>query len=530
MSVLRRNMFRGGGFAHRGTGITSGLTTPKRGYVDGPGSYAGTYEEYYNLLKGVQGEKEPFSKWAAASPALLDLSGALLSGKSYQGGVGGALDILGQGLTASAPGFAKAIEARREHEADISTQDTALRMKALEMSLEEDDEKWTGKEEFQAQIWSDQLGKFEPVNLTRFVSDQGNVIYKDPDGEKIDDFLPVPEKGDLKAYTPADDPLNAEKVEMGYQEKDPIHGSVIRNREGVPLEGAWVEFTPDKAKGLQNFGTGLLQLPAKNRTTENPQGLVEGYLEWDEKKKQFTWKYDNEKGNRVETPSGTREVSIAGDPASFGSEADKASSGLIEDEVSMRQAIGKISSVQDMYLNNPNANTWVASAAGLVNELKAQVGAILKPMGKGEIEDPEVMNINNPAYTGEWEKFAIESEVAKREMLDLAYIVAAARGQIGKALSDRDISRFLKIIGKDRAAGKTVHNILENVKTGLARDFSIKSQTLATHYPNINSYTEDYLLFPPGQYPGGEGNLVDALNFGDLIDEIEAEAKAKEKK
>ena len=41
MSVLRRNMFRGGGYAHRGTGITTGLNTPKRGYVDGPGSYAG---------------------------------------------------------------------------------------------------------------------------------------------------------------------------------------------------------------------------------------------------------------------------------------------------------------------------------------------------------------------------------------------------------------------------------------------------------------------------------------------------------
>ena len=517
-------MFNRGGFAHRGTGITSGLTTPKRGYVDGPGSYAGTYEEYYNLLKGVQGEKEPFSKWAAASPALLDLSGALLSGKSYQGGVGGALDILGQGLTASAPGFAKAIEARREHEADIATQDTALRMKALEMSLEEDDEKWTGKEEFQAQIWSEQLGKFEPVNLTRFVSDQGNVMYKDPDGVKIDDFLPVPEKGDLKAYTPANDPLNADKVTMGYQEKDPIHGSVIRNREGVPLEGAWVEFKPDKAKGLQNFGTGLLQLPAKNRTEGNPQGLVEGYLEWDDDNKQFTWKYDNEKGKRVETPSGTREVSIAGDPASFGSEADKARSRVIESEISTRQAIGKIDGMQQMLLNNPDVNTWVASAAGLVNELKAQVGAILKPMGKGEIEDPEVMNIDNPAYTGEWQKFAIESEVAKREMLDLAYVIAAARGQTGKSLSDKDVSRFLKIIGQDRAAGKTVHNILENVKVNLARDWSKENETLAGYFPNIEMRPYDYLLYSPGQYPGSD-ELTDPLDFGTLIDKIESEKK-----
>ena len=36
--VLRRPMFRMGGST--GTGITSGLDTPKRGIVDGPGKYS----------------------------------------------------------------------------------------------------------------------------------------------------------------------------------------------------------------------------------------------------------------------------------------------------------------------------------------------------------------------------------------------------------------------------------------------------------------------------------------------------------
>ncbi|HBZ37558.1 MAG TPA: hypothetical protein DEO59_03455 [Balneola sp.] len=150
-------------------------------------------------------------------------------------------------------------------------------------------------------------------------------------------------------------------------------------------------------------------------------------------------------------------------------------------------------------------------------------------MGKGEIEDPEVMNIDNPAYTGEWEQFAIESEVAKREMLDLAYVIAAARGQTGKSLSDKDVSRFLKIIGKDRAAGKTVYNILENLKVNLARDWAKENETLAGYFPNIEMRPYDYLLFSPGQYPGSD-ELTDPMDFGALIDKIEAEAKAKEKK
>ena len=49
--VLRRPMFRGGIANSEGTGITSGLDTPKRGLVDGPGGYAGyesTYEDFYS--------------------------------------------------------------------------------------------------------------------------------------------------------------------------------------------------------------------------------------------------------------------------------------------------------------------------------------------------------------------------------------------------------------------------------------------------------------------------------------------------
>ena len=145
MSVLRRNMFRGGGYAHRGTGITTGLNTPKRGYVDGPGSYAGVddtkqkFEDYMELFDemGLSKEKKPFNKLAAASPALLALGEKLLSSKSYQGGWGGGLDILGQAAGAAAPGVAQAIQARREHEA--LDPNANLKNMALQMALKETD-------------------------------------------------------------------------------------------------------------------------------------------------------------------------------------------------------------------------------------------------------------------------------------------------------------------------------------------------------------------------------------------------------
>ena len=145
MNVYNRKLFfnRGGQVSARGTGITSGLIdTPKRGYVDGPGSYAGIEdiksdaEEYYELLKGATPERKPFSRLAAASPALLELGGKLLSGRSLQGGLGGGLDILGQAATASAPGFAQAIQARREY--DAADPETDLRAKALGLAITKD--------------------------------------------------------------------------------------------------------------------------------------------------------------------------------------------------------------------------------------------------------------------------------------------------------------------------------------------------------------------------------------------------------
>ena len=51
MAVLGRKLFNRGGYAHRGTGITYGLDTPKRGYVDGPGSYSGEISGTGGLLE-----------------------------------------------------------------------------------------------------------------------------------------------------------------------------------------------------------------------------------------------------------------------------------------------------------------------------------------------------------------------------------------------------------------------------------------------------------------------------------------------
>jgi len=91
MAVLNRKLFnRGGPVSSRGVGITSGLVP---------------------VQKFQEGGR--VSKLEALSPALLDLGGRLLAGKSLQGGVGGGLDIVGQALSGSAPSFAAGLQTYR---------------------------------------------------------------------------------------------------------------------------------------------------------------------------------------------------------------------------------------------------------------------------------------------------------------------------------------------------------------------------------------------------------------------------------
>jgi len=150
MAVLNRKLFnRGGPVSSRGVGITSGLV-PVKGYANG-GTIEKDAEEYYQLLKGATPERKPFSRLQAASPALLELGGKLLSGRSFQGGLGGGLDILGQAATAAAPGFAQAIAARRAY--DAADPETDLRAKALSLAIAKDTNKSKQKPGESKPVW-----------------------------------------------------------------------------------------------------------------------------------------------------------------------------------------------------------------------------------------------------------------------------------------------------------------------------------------------------------------------------------------
>jgi hypothetical protein len=141
MSVLDRKLFnRGGGVSSRGVGITSGLVDQPVQRFDNGGevTFPSLMDQRLELLKNLDlGRPEVISKQEAAAPALLALSGALLSGRSFQGGLGGALDVVGQALTKTSPDVQQAVQRIAQSEQAQINFDNQLKLKAFDLAYDE---------------------------------------------------------------------------------------------------------------------------------------------------------------------------------------------------------------------------------------------------------------------------------------------------------------------------------------------------------------------------------------------------------
>ena len=223
MSVLKRQMFNGGGFAHRGTGITSGLT-PVRMHEGGElgHEHRKTQEDFFEenreMLSKYYQPREPQSRLAAASPALLALSSALLSGKSYQGGVGGALDILGQGLEKTTPYFDQMVKARRSEKNEQRKEQFNLDMKALEWARAD---KTAEEAKYKPIEFGDQLLRLTPDGTYETISSKPSKLVEAYDNQAGDNVF-VSEsliRADMEAAANRNVPPGEEPYEQRYMVK-----------------------------------------------------------------------------------------------------------------------------------------------------------------------------------------------------------------------------------------------------------------------------------------------------------------------
>ena len=184
MSVLNRRLFnRGGKVSSRGVGITSGLVDQpvQRFENGGEVTLPSLMDERLELLKSLDlGRPEAVSKREAAAPALLALSGALLSGKSLQGGLSGALDIVGQAMTTAAPDVQEAVKRVAQSEQAQINFDNQLKLKAFDLAYDEYSKSL--EDTFKAADLQTMYSKTNPEeSITVNLNDKNSPIYTDKD-------------------------------------------------------------------------------------------------------------------------------------------------------------------------------------------------------------------------------------------------------------------------------------------------------------------------------------------------------------
>ena len=244
MSVLNRKLFnRGGGVSSRGVGITSGLVDQPVQKFDNGGevTFPSLMDERLELLRSLNlGRPEVISKQEAAAPALLALSGALLSGRSFQGGLGGALDVVGQALTKTSPDVQQAVQRIAQSEQAQINFDNQLKLKAFDLAYDEYSKSLD--DTFKAADLKTLYSKTNPdETITVNLNDKSSPIYTDKD------FL-----NKYSTDKPAE--FKAAKLETFYNIKDNTAITVdLNNPDSVFYKDLEFRknFTTDKPEGFK---------------------------------------------------------------------------------------------------------------------------------------------------------------------------------------------------------------------------------------------------------------------------------------
>lgn len=148
----------------------------------------------------------------------------------------------------------------------------------------------------------------------------------------------------------------------------------------------------------------------------------------------------------------------------------------------------------DIATNPEVANTLVASGANAVQFLKSNLEGFVN-IGSKNKDNPIYQNLKKQAVSLEGKDFTDEikrvsgaSVVTDSQILDLAFLFAAARGQEGKGLSDRDFQNALDILSKGVNAEQKIA-----VMKDVARRVSSEYITTVDIARKINSDDEEFL-------------------------------------
>ena len=501
MSVLQRKLFNRGGEVARGTGITSGLiNTPKRGYVDGPGSYAGIGEEnlptgtaglfdtgpvpagkildsgapvnttsYTSnlptvadivrdetlpLYKQIYGEgPAPMTTAEKLAPYILQVSQSLLAGKSKKDGAAGFFDIVSDAFASGAPALNQALGVKRQE--DKLKRAEEVEVMKLAINSAEDRAK---------------------SNLTNATSLENTRLKNN-----------APKIGDTKFLVKKGSDMLPSSIVAAYEAEETINGrriKVLRDFDGKLLTDEYIEY--DGAQAPKDFaGTNAQFTIGEGEDAKLVERMIVGRFEKDPATNQYNVKYyyKDDNGVEQEVPGDAVITSRAGEASEVGTKnADRKQYDMnLENEIGARNFIDSALNAFNEIKKNPSAVTDIGDVATFFERIKADAQAIVALAG-GTFEIDEDILYGKMDDLG----LAVDNQRLRSIYLDLA-ISRAVSKEGGTRVTDRDVINQLRIIG---AYGKSPEAALV-----LLRDFI--AQTEREYVTRHNKYAEQNTLIDP---------------------------------
>jgi len=497
MTILQRRLFNRGGEVARGTGITSGLiNTPRRGYVDGPGSYAGEFDSTASLpvqegsatdqttyttsvptlqelteknrpiVESIYGPRpDKMSKSEILAPYILDLSSRLLAVKSKDSGVKGAFDILSQSFAGAAPSLNQALGVKRQEDAAERTESIEIGKTALSLAESERNKLF------------DSATNLDLQNL------KNN----------------APKVGDTKFLVKKGDPMKSENIVAAYETVETIGGKrikTLRDFNGNLLTDEYVLYSGiDKPKDFSavNMKFDITKDDGTKVSTERK--VVGKFVEETSGQWSPVYTYIDDRGKEQEVPGDAVIIGRTGDAANIG-EDNRNTKQLTEMqnyEYTGQKFISQASDIIDMIRANPPAATDYGMFASFGNRIIADAKAFATLAGyEFEIDDALIEN---------WLKSAgIVDATLKSAYKDIA-ISRAVFVEGGSRVTDQDVRNQLDIIGEQLKDPVAAIVLLENFIRDTSSDFASRVGIFGRNNPLIsgangmyNDISIDYLL------------------------------------
>ena len=475
MSIYKRKMFNKGG-----------LATPKRGYVDGPGSYQGIGDENLPEQEIFMGTKipsldvlmqrnlpvaqsifgepaEPTPPLERAAPALLSLSSALLAGKSYRGGLSGALEILGGALQEATPAISDAAALKRAEEAQTRAEQVEAAKLAYSTSVA------------QRSNILDQVSSLASTKLSLDQPKVGNTLF----------LVPKEKAG-----------ATSKDIVMAYEKEETLDGVRVKRLydfNGDPLQGEFIKYTgKDKPKDVTGLNFKFTETDEFGDTQEMERmGIGRSIFNDETGQYDIQFFYTDDEGKEQPLPGNAVIVSRQGDASNIGQTADKKEADeLLTLQIQGTKFISQAIEAYNVIKDNPAAITDVGSLASFANRIIADAKAIMAITGVEYEIDDQALLADDDLFEKE---LGIASDKLKSVFLDLA-ITRAIFKEGGERVTDQDVRNQLRIIGAYSKDPRAALVLLRDFITSTAREYDLEHSIRAERNELIDSVNENYLL------------------------------------